>query len=150
MFVLKEWQLPIQIKFEYFCDMSSKKKFKILVAEDNSINIQVARYILAPFSAELVFVYNGEEAIEYFTNNHFDLIFMDVKMPVIDGYEATQKIRQIEMERGIGERIPIVAMTANNMYEEIQECMEIGMDGFLSKPFSSLDVSNVLKTLELV
>jgi CheY-like chemotaxis protein len=130
--------------------MSSDSKFKILVAEDNSINIQVARYILSPFSDKLVFVYNGEEAIEYFINDQFDLIFMDVKMPVMDGYEATQKIRQIELERGLGDRIPIVAMTANNMYEEIQECLKIGMDGFLSKPFSAHDVRNVLKTLELV
>jgi len=130
--------------------MISDNKFKILVAEDNSINIQVARYVLSPFSIELVFVLNGLEAIEHFSKNQFDLIFMDVKMPVMDGYEATQKIRQIELERGMGERIPIVAMTANNMYEEIQECLKIGMDGFLSKPFSSHDVRNVLKTLELL
>jgi two-component system, NarL family, sensor histidine kinase BarA len=130
--------------------MISDDKFKILVAEDNSINIQVARYILSPLSNEIIFVLNGEEAIEHFLKDQFDLIFMDVKMPVMDGYEATQKIRQIELERGKGERIPIIAMTANNMYEEIQECLKIGMDGFLSKPFSTHDVSNVLKTLELI
>ena len=123
---------------------------KILVAEDNSINIQVARYILSPLSSELVFVLNGEEAIEHFSNDHFDLIFMDVKMPVMDGYEATQEIRQIELKRGKGERIPIIAMTANNMYEELQNCLKIGMDGFITKPFNTEDVSNVLKTLELI
>jgi two-component system, NarL family, sensor histidine kinase BarA len=130
--------------------MISDDKLKILVAEDNSINIQVARYVLSPLFSEIVFVLNGEEAVEHFLKDQFDLIFMDVKMPVMDGYEATQKIRQIEMEWGKGERIPIIAMTANNMYEEIQECLKIGMDGFLSKPFSTHDVNNVLKTLELL
>jgi CheY-like chemotaxis protein len=124
-------------------------KLKILVAEDNSINIQVARYILSPLASELEFVLNGAEAVEYFQKNKYDLILMDVVMPVMDGYEATQKIRQIELEREKGERILIIAMTANNMYEEIQNCMNIGMDGFLSKPFNTSDLSNLLKTLEL-
>jgi CheY-like chemotaxis protein len=130
--------------------MISNSKMKILVAEDNTINIQVARYILSPLSSELVFVVNGEEAIEQFSKEQFDLILMDVKMPVMDGYEATQQIREIELKRGTGERIPIIAMTANNMYEELQECLKIGMDGFITKPFSTNDVSNVLKTLELI
>jgi CheY-like chemotaxis protein len=130
--------------------MISNSKMKILVAEDNTINIQVARYILSPLSSELVFVVNGEEAIEKFSKEQFDLILMDVKMPVMDGYEATQKIRDIELKREKGERIPIIAMTANNMYEELQECLKIGMDGFITKPFNTNDVSNVLKTLELI
>jgi two-component system sensor histidine kinase/response regulator len=129
--------------------MFSNEKIKILVAEDNSINIQVARFILSPLASELVFVLNGEEALIHFVNNHFDLILMDIKMPVMDGYEATQKIRLIEMERAKGERIPIIAMTANNMYEELQECLNKGMDGYLTKPFNSDDVRNLLKTLEL-
>ena len=95
--------------------MNSEKKFKILVAEDNSINIQVARYILSPLASELVFVLNGQEAIDQFLNVKYDLILMDVKMPVMDGYEATQKIRQIERSRGTAEHMPIIAITANNM-----------------------------------
>jgi CheY-like chemotaxis protein len=129
--------------------MGLNDKLKILVAEDNSINIQVARYILSPLASELVFVLNGEEAVEHYLTNKYDLIFMDVVMPVMNGYEATEKIRQIELESGTDERIPIVAMTANNMYEEIQNCLKIGMDAFISKPFNTHDVSNVLKTLEL-
>jgi len=128
--------------------MISDKKIKILVAEDNSINIQVARFILSPLASDLDFVMNGQEAVEHYLKNKYDLILMDVVMPVMDGYEATQKIRQIELERGKEERIPIIAMTANNMYEEIQKCLKTGMDGFLSKPFNTQDVSNVLNTLE--
>ncbi|HNW51267.1 MAG TPA: response regulator [Prolixibacteraceae bacterium] len=123
---------------------------KILVAEDNSINIQVARYILSPLSSDLVFVMNGEEAIKKFSDGSFDLILMDVKMPVMDGCEATQEIRHIEKLRGDGGRIPIIAMTANNQHEEQQNCLKIGMDGFISKPFNTEDVTNMLKTLELI
>lgn len=129
--------------------MISNDKYRILVAEDNSINIQVARYILSPLASELDFVLNGEEVIEKYLKNQYDLILMDVVMPVMDGYEATQKIRKIELIRGDGTKIPIIAMTANNMYEEIQNCLNIGMDGFLSKPFNTTDVKEILKTLQL-
>jgi CheY-like chemotaxis protein len=129
--------------------MISNDKYRILVAEDNSINIQVARYILSPLASELDFVLNGEEVIEKYLKNQYDLILMDVVMPVMDGYEATQKIRKIELIRGDGIKIPIIAMTANNMYEEIQNCLNIGMDGFLSKPFNTTDVKEILKTLQL-
>ena len=129
--------------------MVSENKFRILVAEDNSINIQVARYILSPLASELDFVLNGEEALECYLKNKYDLILMDVVMPVMDGYEATQKIRKIELLRDDGKRIPIIAMTANSVYEEIQNCIKVGMDGFLSKPFNTNDVKDILKTLEL-
>ncbi len=123
-------------------------KFKILVAEDNSINVQVARYILAPIASTLDFAKNGEEAVAKFLSEEYDFIMMDVKMPVMDGFEATKAIRNIEAERNDGKKIPIIAMTANNMYEEIQECLGAGMDGFLSKPFNIIDVKNIIKNLD--
>ena len=120
---------------------------KILVAEDNSINIQVARYIVSPLASEIKFVINGQEAVNEYQTGNYDIILMDVKMPVMDEYEATKTIRKIEKENGRGERIPIIAMTANNMYEEIQECLSIGMDGFLPKPFMTDDVKSVIENL---
>ena len=120
---------------------------KILVAEDNSINIQVARYIVSPLASEIKFVINGQEAVNEYQTGNYDIILMDVKMPVLDGYEATKTIRKIEKENGRGERIPIIAMTANNMYEEIQQCLSIGMDGFLPKPFMTDDVKSVIENL---
>ena len=120
---------------------------KILVAEDNSINIQVARYIVSPLASEIKFVINGQEAVTEFETGNYDIILMDVKMPVMDGYEATKTIREIEKKNGREERIPIIAMTANNMYEEIQECLSIGMDGFLPKPFMTDDVKSVIENL---
>ena len=122
--------------------------FKILVAEDNSINVQVAKFVLKPIASELDFVKNGEEAVEKFLSNEYDFIMMDVKMPVMDGFEATQAIRNIETERNDGKRMPIIAMTANNMYEEIQECLRAGMDAFLAKPFNTIDVKNMIKNLD--
>lgn len=127
--------------------MNLENPLRILVAEDNSINIQVARYILSPLASELDFVMNGEDAVESFLTKEYDVILMDVKMPIMDGYEATGKIRSIEQEKGNNSRIPIIAITANNMYEEIQSCLKAGMDDFLSKPFSTEDVRKVLKTL---
>lgn len=122
--------------------------FKILVAEDNSINVQVAKYVLTPVASILDFVKNGEEAVEKYLTNEYDFILMDVKMPVMDGFEATQAIRNIEAERNDGKRMPIIAMTANNMYEEIQECLKTGMDAFLAKPFNTDDVKNMIKNLD--
>jgi CheY-like chemotaxis protein len=128
--------------------MDSEKKIKILVAEDNSINIEVAKYILSNITPEIDYVRDGEDAVEYFLNNQYDLILMDVKMPVMDGYEATIKIRQIESEQSLGKRVPIIAMTAGSIYDEEQACISAGMDGFLSKPYSVEDVRNILKSID--
>jgi CheY-like chemotaxis protein len=127
--------------------MSDEQKYKILVAEDNNINIQVARYILSPLASVLDFVMNGEDAVERFKTFNYDFIMMDIKMPLMDGYEATEKIRSIEKEHQDRKPILIIAMTANNSYEEEQACLTAGMDGFLSKPFNVADIRNLLKTL---
>jgi CheY-like chemotaxis protein len=127
--------------------MSDEQKYKILVAEDNNINIQVARYILSPLASVLDFVMNGEDAVERFNTFNYDFIMMDIKMPIMDGYEATEKIRSIEKEHQDRKPILIIAMTANNSYEEEQACLTAGMDGFLSKPFNVADIRNLLKTL---
>lgn len=127
--------------------MSEERKYKILVAEDNNINIQVARYILSPLATVLDFVMNGEDAVERFKTFNYDFIMMDIKMPLMDGYEATEKIRAIEKEQQGKKPILIIAMTANNSYEEEQACLTAGMDGFLSKPFNVADIRNLLKSL---
>ncbi|HPR32173.1 MAG TPA: response regulator [Prolixibacteraceae bacterium] len=129
-------------------DMGEEKKYRILLAEDNAINVQVARYMLAPVSTHLDVVWNGEEAIGNWMKNGYDLILMDVKMPVLDGYETTKKIREMELERG-GKRIPIIAMTATNTWEEQQNCLQAGMDGFLPKPYNLHDFKSLLKQLSL-
>ena len=78
-------------------------------------------------------VNNGQAAVEAVTQNQFDMVLMDVQMPILDGYEATAAIRKWELERG--RRITIIAMTAHAMKEDLQHCLDAGMDGVVTKPF---------------
>ena len=75
---------------------------------------------------------NGQEAVEMVQSNAYDLVLMDVQMPVMDGYAATRAIRALNSDRS---RIPIVAMTANVLKPQVDRCMEAGMNGFVPKPF---------------
>jgi CheY-like chemotaxis protein len=124
-----------------------EKKYNILIAEDNSINVQVARFMLKPMCDMLDVVWNGEEAIEKYLKNDYDFILMDVKMPVLNGYEATLKIRDIETAKKEGKRIPIIALTATNTFEEEQKCLQSGMDGFLTKPYQIDDLKRILTSI---
>jgi CheY-like chemotaxis protein len=122
-------------------------KLSLLIAEDNPINAKVAEFTFNPIAAQIEIVDNGEAAVEKFKSGKFDMIFMDVKMPRMDGLEATRKIREIEAERGVEKRIPIIALTANSQYEQIEECLQNGMDAFLSKPMKTDDVIRVINEL---
>jgi CheY-like chemotaxis protein len=85
---------------------------------------------------------NGEETVELWQRHHYDLIFMDCHMPVMDGYEATQMIRQMESE---DEHIVIVALTANAMEGERQVCLNAGMDDFVAKPVTISHLEDAIK-----
>jgi PAS domain S-box-containing protein len=106
---------------------------RVLVVEDNTVNQKVAKKILERLGCEVVIANNGAEAIEHFDKAQFQLILMDMQMPVMDGLTATTLIRQ--RERG-KPRTPIVALTANAMNGEYDRCMAVGMDGFLTKPLN--------------
>jgi len=122
-------------------------RLNLLIAEDNQINAKVAEFTFAPIAAHIEIVDNGEAVVDKFLNGSFDMIFMDVKMPRMDGLEATRRIREIESERGNGMRIPIIALTANNQYEQIEECLQNGMDAFLAKPMKTDDIIRVINEL---
>ncbi|MEO0819697.1 MAG: response regulator, partial [Pseudomonadota bacterium] len=107
---------------------------RLLVAEDNKTNRLVLRKMLAPTKAKLTFAENGEEAVQAFRGDRFDLILMDVSMPVLNGHQATQAIRKIEAERQAARRCPVVAITAHAMPEDHQDCLDAGMDHVLTKP----------------
>lgn len=120
-----------------------KHSVRILLAEDNPINRKLARSMLTRAGYRLDIVENGREAVERYRNDpdRYDLILMDVQMPVMDGREAARKIRQIEspMIEGGGKpwetsRIPIIAMTAESMKGDLEKCLEAGMDDYISKP----------------
>lgn len=108
----------------------------ILLAEDNGFNALVAKEELedAIEGAEVVVATNGAIAVEQIRHHHFDVVLMDVQMPVMNGYEATKSIRE---SGGDISKIPIIAMTANVLKEEVKSCYEAGMNNFIGKPFNT-------------
>jgi two-component system sensor histidine kinase/response regulator len=107
---------------------------KILVAEDNPVNQQLAVRLLQKRGHTVVVAQDGQEALQALEQDRFDLVLMDVQMPKMGGLEATALIR--DRERGTGKRIPIVAMTARAMKGDREACLAAGMDGYVAKPIS--------------
>lgn len=114
------------------------RKLRLLLAEDGAVNRAVFLGLLSEKGHEVVCVEDGEAAVEAWQEFDFDAIFMDVQMPLMDGLEATRRIRQMESD---SEHIPIIAITAGAMKTDQQRCIDSGMDDFLSKPidFQQLD-----------
>ena len=116
----------------------------ILLAEDNPVNQEVARRMLDSDGYRVTVANNGLEALEAFLGGSFDLVLMDCQMPEMDGFEASRKIRDREKESNAA-RIPIIALTANAMQQDRDECLSAGMDDHLSKPYSREELRNILK-----
>lgn len=113
-------------------DRMANARLKILLAEDNEINQRLAIGVLTRDGHEVVVAKNGAETLEHFKRDRFDVILMDVQMPVMDGMEATQAIR--ELERESGNHTTIVAMTAHAMKGDREKCLAAGMDEYIAKP----------------
>jgi osomolarity two-component system sensor histidine kinase NIK1 len=109
-------------------------RLKILLVEDNILNQRIVTLSLKKFDHEVVIANNGLEAIHLFKDRNFDVILMDIMMPVMDGLEATTKIRELEDQSNIEKRTPIIALTANTMDNDRDKCISYGMDEFLAKP----------------
>ena len=119
--------------------------FRVLLAEDNDLNIDIARSLLEDYGAAVDVAENGKLALDKFSANPagtYDVILMDCMMPVMDGFEATGAIRNLE--RPDAETIPIIAMTANAFADDVKKCLDSGMNDHLSKPF---DIVKVVKTI---
>ncbi len=121
----------------------NRRHLGILIAEDNLVNQKLAVRILEKRGHNVVVVNNGKEAIDALEKESFDLVLMDVQMPEMGGFEATQIIRQREKESG--KHIPIVAMTAHAMKGDREKCLEIGMDGYVSKPIKAEELFEVIE-----
>jgi len=127
---------------------------RILLAEDVEINREIVQTLLEPTKLEIDCAENGAEAVRMFTEtpDKYEIIFMDIQMPEMDGYEATQHIRAFEAEKNSASqnstvrRVPIIAMTANVFREDIEKCLAAGMDNHIGKP---LDFEEVMNRLHL-
>jgi len=117
----------------------------ILVAEDGRVNQVVARRLLEGRGHKVTIVENGKLAVEALESRAFDVVLMDVQMPVMNGFEATEAIRRAEQDRG--RRTPIVAMTANAMKGDRERCLDAGMDDYVSKPVRPGKLFRVLNEL---
>ena len=126
-------------------DEDQSTGLRILLAEDNVVNRALATALMAKRGHAVVHAVNGREAVRAAGEHNFDLIFMDVQMPEMDGFEATRCIR--ENETTIGHRTPIIAMTAHAMTGDRERCIAAGMDDYISKP---LDKGDLLALLDRV
>lgn len=127
-----------------------RERLKILLVEDNILNQRIVTLSLKKFDHEVVIANNGVEAINQFNERNFDVILMDIMMPVMDGLEATVKIREIETQNNIDKRTPIIALTANTMDNDKEKCLSYGMDEFMTKPFDIEKLNSIFGELKIV
>jgi signal transduction histidine kinase/DNA-binding NarL/FixJ family response regulator len=116
----------------------------VLLVEDNPVNMQVARQMLARLGVDVSVAENGRIGVALFAAQHFDLVLMDMQMPEMDGIEATQKIRALQASSTTG-LTPIVALTANVQPEDRERCFAAGMNDFVTKPFRQVEIVTVLQ-----
>jgi CheY-like chemotaxis protein len=114
-----------------------QRQVRILVAEDNLVNQRVLVRMLEKQGCIVTLAENGQAAVDQFRDNEYDLVFMDVQMPVMDGFEASAAIRKLEAEQGERPRTPVIALTAHAMDGYRTICLEAGMDGYLPKPVNA-------------
>ncbi len=127
-------------------DVTTSRHLRVLLADDHPVNRKVVQMILAQIGIELVETENGAEAVEAFRQSDFDIVLMDMQMPVMDGLLATREIRQWEAVAGL-KPTPIVMLTANALSEHIQAGAAAGADRHLAKPFDAAELIQLVSTL---
>lgn len=120
-----------------------KRLLSVLVADDTPANLTLVRRLLCGRGHHFVSVANGEEAVKKFQRGRFDVILMDVQMPVMDGYRATRTIRELELLQNA--HTPIIALTSHSGTGDREKCLEAGMDAFLNKP---IDAARLIELVE--
>ncbi len=119
-----------------------RRSLRILLAEDNAVNQKLAKRTLEVAGHSIIVANNGQEALDALGHEQFDLVLMDVQMPLMDGLEATARIR--EQELATGRHQPIVAMTGNTLQGDRERCFEAGMDGYVTKPIHKTELFSAI------
>ena len=120
-------------------NLAEEIPLRILLAEDNLVNIKLAENVFAKMGYKLDIAKNGKEAVEMGLENNYDIIFMDCQMPEMNGYDATAELRKS------GNITLIIAMTANALEGDKQKCIDAGMDDYITKPFKLITIQNIIK-----
>ncbi len=118
---------------------------KILLVEDNLMNQKVVMFNLKKLNCEITPVSNGREAFENFKSNSYDLILMDIMLPEMNGYEITIEIRKFEKANKVKNPVVIIALTANTYENDKEKCLNVGMNEYLSKPFSAQQLISTIQ-----
>ena len=124
---------------------SAVEPLRVLLAEDNAVNQRLTERLLSKRGHTVVIANDGQEAVDAASRDVFDLILMDVQMPVMNGFEATSAIRAFECEAG--RRTPVVAITAHAMSGDRERCLEAGMDAYISKPVRAYELYAAVEAL---
>src|SRR6266436_3092499 len=141
---VQQGAIPLITRYALHDAREPGTSLRILLAEDNPVNQRLASRLLEKRGHSVVVAGNGREALEALEKESFDLVFMDVQMPVMDGFEATVAIRRKEGAGGV--RLPIVALTAHAMKGDREKCLVGGMDGYLTKPIQPQELDELLQS----
>ena len=117
---------------------------RVLLVEDNPVNQELAGEMLRSLGMKVELAENGEQALAAITRQSYSLVLMDCQMPVLDGFEATRRLRAYERNAG-GVRLPVIALTANALVGDREQCLAAGMDDYLSKPFTATQLNEILE-----
>ena len=127
-----------------------KEKLSILLVEDNILNQRITTFSLKKFNHEVDIANNGLEAVNKYRDKEYDVILMDIMMPVMDDLEATFQIRKYEKEMDNNRHTPVIAITANTLDNDRDKCIATGMDEYMAKPFDMNRLNEIFKELNIL
>ena len=129
-------------------EFTIKENLKVLLVEDNFLNQKLLSINLTKLKCLITIANNGLEGVTIFKNQRFDVIIMDLMMPIMDGFESAREIRKIENEDKSRGYTPIIAFTANTLNDDLQKCLENGMDYLMEKPFSTYKFIEIIESFD--
>lgn len=127
-----------------------KENLSILLVEDNILNQRITTFSLKKFNHEVDIANNGLEAVNKYREKDYDVILMDIMMPVMDGLEATFQIRKYEKENDAKSHTPVIAITANTLDNDRDKCLATGMDEYMAKPFDMNRLNEIFNELNIL